>query len=288
MVVFELQSRTVVVELQMTTKLNFWRFLPPEACENTLCFMLVTPVGGFHWMPLDESPRPHQVWKRGPDLQGKKVVTYEEGGSNGLDGPDILSRVGLVMVTKASSGGGSLEAWIVPISGDSNAVQVSDDVMGGCLCLPPLADEGPFLPLLVAVLQIEEGIFVNVMSLFEKSRGSVELGEIAVTLEIDMAGFEDINLEPPMLAMGTYPEAICCSLANIVVVIIRRKGLIIAFELEDGDMSLIAREGVGHYVIDAVMRYSAEVGGAEIVMLLSDDENAKDGRMVSFCFRSAA
>lgn len=69
MVVFELSTRTVVVELQMTTKLNYWRFLPPEAGEDTLCFMLVTPVGGFHWMPLDESPRPRQVWKRGPELQ---------------------------------------------------------------------------------------------------------------------------------------------------------------------------------------------------------------------------
>jgi len=287
MVVFELQSRTVVVELQMTTKLNFWRFLPPEAGENTLCFMLVTPVGGFHWMPLDESPRPQQVWKRGPDLAGKKVVAYEEGGSNGLDGPDILSRVGLIMVTRAS-GESSLESWIVPIAGDSVAVQVSDDVMGGCLCLPPYVDEGPFLPLLVAVLQIEEGIFVNVMSLIETQPGSVGLGEIAVTLEVDLAGFEDVDFEPPALAMGTYPEAICCSLANIVVVLIRRKGLIVAFELEDGDMSLIAREGVDHYVIDAVMRYSSEVGGAEIVMLLADDENPKDGRMVSFCFRSAA
>ncbi|KAL7579236.1 hypothetical protein ACA910_011397 [Epithemia clementina (nom. ined.)] len=287
MVVFELQSRTVVVELQMTTKLNFWRFLPPEAGENTLCFMLVTPVGGFHWMPLDESPRPQQVWKRGPDLAGKKVVAYEEGGSNGLDGPDILSRVGLIMVTK-STGSSSLESWIVPIAGDSVAVQVSDDVMGGCLCLPPYVDEGPFLPLLVAVLQIEEGIFVNVMSLLETQRGSVGLGEIAVTLEVDLTGFEDVDFEPPALAMGTFPEAICCSLANIVVVLIRRKGLIVAFELEDGDMSLIAREGVDHFVIDAVMRYSAEVGGAEIVMLLADDENSKDGRMVSFCFRSAA
>lgn len=287
MVVFELQSRTVVVELQMTTKLNFWRFLPPEAAENTLCFMLVTPVGGFHWMPLDESPRPQQVWKRGPDLASKKVVAYEEGGSNGLDGPDILSRVGLIMVTKAT-GTSALEAWIVPIAGDSVAVQVSDDVMGGCLCLPPYVDEGPFLPLLVAVLQIEEGIFINVMSLVETQRGSVGLGDIAVTLEVDLAGFEDVDFEPPALAMGTFPEAICCSLANIVVVLIRRKGLIVAFELEDGDMSLIAREGVDHYVIDAVMRYSAEVGGAEIVMLLADDENPKDGRMVSFCFRSAA
>jgi hypothetical protein len=61
MVVFELQSRSVVVELQMTTELNFWRFLPPEAAENTLCFVLVTPVGGFLWMRLEESLRPHQV-----------------------------------------------------------------------------------------------------------------------------------------------------------------------------------------------------------------------------------
>jgi hypothetical protein len=130
-------------------------------------------------------------------------------------------------------------------------------------------------------------VYVNVMSLFEDKPGSVELGEVAVTIEVDMAGFEDIEYEAPVLAMGTYPAAICCSLANIVVVIIRSKGLVVAYELEDGDMSLIAHEGVGHYVIDAVMRYSEEVGGAEIVMLLSDTENPKDGRMVSFCFRSA-
>lgn len=286
MVVFELQSRTVVVELQMTTKLNFWRFLPPEAAENTLCFMLITPVGGFHWMPLEESPRPHQVWKRGADLQGKKVVNYEEGGSNGHDGPDILSRVGLVMVTKAT-GGGTLEAWIVPIDGDSKASQVSEDVMGACFCQPPFVEDGPFLPLLVTVHHVEGSIYVNVLSVTEPKKGSVALGEIEVTRVIEDTGVDDVDFEPPPLAMGSFPEAICCSVGNIVVVIIRRKGLIAAFEIEEEDLSLIALEGVGHYVIDAVMRYSAEVGGAEIVMLLSDAENPKDGRMVSFCFRSA-
>lgn len=289
MVVFELQSRTVVVELQMTTKLNFWRYLPPEAAENTLCFMLVTPVGGFHWMPLEESPRPHQVWKRGPDLQGKKVVSYEEGGSNGLEGSEIRSRVGLVMVTRAT-GQGFLEAWIIPIAGDSQAKQVSDDVMGACLCQPPFVEDGPFLPLLVTAHYIEGSVFVNVLSVTEPAKGSVALyeDEGVVTQEISLAGYEDCDFDPPGLAMGTFPEAICCSLSNIIVVIIRRKGLIAAFELEDEGMNLIAQEGVGHYVVDAVMRYSAEVGGAEIVMLLSDNENAKDGRMVSFCFRSAA
>jgi hypothetical protein len=125
MVVFELSTRTVVVELQMTTKLNYWRFLPPEAGEDTLCFMLVTPVGGFHWMPLDESPRPRQVWKRGSELQSKKIVCYEEGGTNGLDGPDMLSKVGMLLVTNAATGG-RLEAWMVPICGDSEGVCASE------------------------------------------------------------------------------------------------------------------------------------------------------------------
>jgi hypothetical protein len=136
----------------MTTKLNFWRFLPPEAGESSLCFMLITPVGGFHWMPLDDSPRPRQVWKRGADLQvrlgltiqnfrnirwhlpcvlhlqGKKVVQYEEGGSNGLTGPEMISKAGLICVTD-SNGAGTLEAWIVPICGDSATVLVSRYVL---------------------------------------------------------------------------------------------------------------------------------------------------------------
>jgi len=238
-------------------------------------------------MPLEESPRPHQVWKRGAELQGKKVVSYEEGGSNGLEGPDIISRVGLVMVSMAS-GAGALEAWIVPVDGDSQAGQVSDDVMGACFCQPPFVEDGPFLPLLVTAHQLEEGIYINVLSVTEPRKGSVQLGEIEVTRVIEETGFEDVDFEPPTTAMGSFPEAICCSLGNIVVVVVRRKGLVAAFELEEDDLSLIALEGVGHYVVDAVMRYSAEVGGAEIAMLLADLDNPKDGRMVSFCFRSSA
>lgn len=167
MVVFELSTRTVVVELQMTTKLNYWRFLPPEAGEDTLCFMLVTPgtflewdvlcafppsfpstlthfvfllylwlffsllVGGFHWQALDESPRPRQVWKRGPELQSKKIVCYEEGGTNGMDGPDIISKVGMLLVTSNNTDKevGALEAWVVPICGDSQAICASEYVV---------------------------------------------------------------------------------------------------------------------------------------------------------------
>lgn len=58
-------------------------------------------------------------------FQGKKIVCYEEGGTNGLDGPDMLSKVGMLLVTNASTGG-RLEAWLVPICGDSQAICASE------------------------------------------------------------------------------------------------------------------------------------------------------------------
>jgi hypothetical protein len=286
MVVFELRSRTVVVELQMTTKLNFWRYLPPEAAENSLCYMLVTPVGGFHWKPLEESPRPHQVWKRGPELQGKKVVNYEEGGSNGSENDDVRSRVGFITVTR-SSGGGSLEGWLLPILGDSQAHRVPLDLLGACLCQPLLIEEGePFLPLLVAVFLNEDQISVNAISIVDSKNGSLALGEVVASQIVDEYDVDSVDFGSPSLAMGPLPEALCVSLSNIIVVVLRRKGFVAAFEYEGNELNIIAIESVGHYVIDAVMRYSPEVGGAEIVMLLSDTNNQKDGRIVSFCFRS--
>lgn len=283
LVVFELRSRTVVVELQMATKLNFWRYLPYEAASNTLCFMLVTPVGGFHWLPLEDSPRPQQVWKRGKELHGTKIVSYEEGGSNGLDGQAILSRVGLVMATRIDA---SLEAWIMPIAGDSKPILISDDVMGACLCQPLDVEDRPFLPLLVTVHNIDSVIHVNVVSIVEPNAGSIFLGDVIASQEIDTLEDEQNDFPPPSLAMGTLPEALCISCSNIIVVILRRQGIVAAFELEEQELDLIAQERVGHFVIDAIMRFSAEAAGAEIIMLLSDSENAKDGRIVSFCFHA--
>lgn len=57
--------------------------------------------------------------------KGKKIVSYEEGGTNGLDGPDMLSRVGMLLVTNAATGG-RLESWLLPICGDSQAICASE------------------------------------------------------------------------------------------------------------------------------------------------------------------
>jgi hypothetical protein len=116
----------VVVELQMTTKLNFWRYLPPQAHGHMLVFFLITPVGKFHCLPPDESPRLRQVWRRGPALQGKKIVTYEEGGSNGFHGADALSAVFFLLLVLTALTGTPLEAWILPVGGiESQALCVS-------------------------------------------------------------------------------------------------------------------------------------------------------------------
>ena len=139
----------------------------------------------------------------------------------------------------------------------------------------------------MTVHSIKNGTWVNVISIDEPKEGSIVLGEVLASELLDEDESSETDFDLPGLAMGPLPEALCVSLSNIVVVVLRRKGFVAAFELEDGELNLIAQENVGHYVIDAVMRYSAEVGGAEIVMLLSDNENSKDGRIVSFCFRSA-
>eukprot|EP00537_Pseudo-nitzschia_pungens_P005976 CAMPEP_0172360890 /NCGR_PEP_ID=MMETSP1060-20121228/4819_1 /TAXON_ID=37318 /ORGANISM="Pseudo-nitzschia pungens, Strain cf. cingulata" /LENGTH=2771 /DNA_ID=CAMNT_0013082989 /DNA_START=94 /DNA_END=8409 /DNA_ORIENTATION=+ len=290
MVVFELSTRTIVVELQMTTKLNYWRFLPPEAGEDTLCFMLITPVGGFHWMPLDESPRPRQVWKRGTELQGKKIVSYEEGGTNGFDGPDMLSTVGLLLVTNSSGKTvdvNGLEAWLVPICGDSQVVCASYEILGACLCQPPGAELDAFMPLMVFVVEENEELIVCVSAVTQEGENSIGLTDVMTDALIEQGPYRSFDFEPPTLAMGTYPEVLCCSLGSTVVVIVRRKGIVAAFELGDSGLELIAQENVGQYVVDAVMRYNSAEGGAEIVLLMSDANNRRDGRVGTFCFRAA-
>jgi hypothetical protein len=65
---------------------------------NTCVFTNHSGIGGFHWLPSDELPTPCQVWKRGPTLKCKKIVTYKEGGSNGFHGTEALSVVALLLV----------------------------------------------------------------------------------------------------------------------------------------------------------------------------------------------
>lgn len=140
---------------------------------------------------------------------------------------------------------------------------------------------------MVFVVEADDDLVVCVSAVTEAGDASVGLTEVMTDALIELGPYQEMDFEPPTLAMGTYPEVLCCSLAGTIVVIIRRKGLVVAYELAETGLELIAQENVGHYVVDAVMRYSAVEGGAEIVLLMSDADNPRDGRVGTFCFRTA-
>jgi hypothetical protein len=144
------------------------------------------------------------------------------------------------------------------------------------------------MPLLLFVVESEKDLVVCVSAVTEAAETSIGLTEVMTDALIELGPYKDIDYAPPTLAMGTWPEVLCCSLGSTIVIIVRRKGLVVAYELADTGLELIAQENVGHFVVDAVMRYSAVEGGAEIVLLMSDSENSRDGRVGTFCFRSAA
>jgi hypothetical protein len=292
MVVFELASKTVVVELQMTTKLNYWRFLPPEAHGNTLVYMLITPVGGFHWSPLDESPRPRQVWKRGSGLQSKKIVSYEEGGCNGGTGSDMRSTLALLMVSTSNSDA-PVEAWCLPVNGDSRGLLLGDDVLGAALCLPPAVAEeeggrrdtpAEFYPLVVTANKVDgsDDVHLDVTSIgVDSTSGVLSLLDTVASVVVASDGHSESQqvLEPTM-AMGTNPQVHLCSYGRYIVVALRSKGIIYVYELEEGSLQLVGQQNLGQYIVDAGIRRGGgekKEGDVEIVLLLCSDTTTKDG-----------
>mmetsp|Transcript_8689 Transcript_8689/g.25730 ORF Transcript_8689/g.25730 Transcript_8689/m.25730 type:complete len:145 (+) Transcript_8689:4739-5173(+) len=143
------------------------------------------------------------------------------------------------------------------------------------------------MPLMVFVVEENEELIVCVSAVTQEGENSIGLTDVMTDALIEQGPYRSFDFEPPTLAMGTYPEVLCCSLGSTVVVIVRRKGIVAAFELGDSGLELIAQENVGQYVVDAVMRYNSAEGGAEIVLLMSDANNRRDGRVGTFCFRAA-
>lgn len=287
MVLFELTRKTVVVELQMKTKLNFWRYLPPEAHGSDLAFMLITPVGGFHWKPLDESPRPRQVWKRGPELESKKIIAYEEGGSNGQVGVDARSTVALVLVSSAASDT-AVEAYCIAMDGTSSLLCISTDILGAALYHPLASIVSPshFLPFLLSVNADETSQYIlNVEDLREDSDrdGSLIRGEIMASIVLDIGGGSSLDsYNPPAMSMGTSPEVLCLCLDGFIVAILRRNGLVFSYDFSSGQLSLVGKSQLGCYVVDGAMRASDDEGYVELVLLLCDEnENTVDGRIAT-------
>lgn len=285
MVVFELSRKTVVIELQMKTKLNFWRYLPPEAHGGSLVFVLITPIGGFHWKPLDLSPRPFQVWKRGQELESKKILSYEEGGSNGLIGVNARSTVALVIASSASPRSASVEAYCIAMYSDS-LLCISNVILGAALYRPTASSASPchFLPFVITISKdITSQIVLDIEDLMETS-GTLVRGNIVATTVLDTSDVDgDESYEPPSMSMGLTPEVLCCCHDGFIVVIIRRKGFVLAYDFSsDDELILVGKSRLGQYVVDAAIR-SSDVAeeSVELVALLCESEDHKDGRVAA-------
>eukprot|EP00986_Skeletonema_menzelii_P008117 scaffold3342_cov150-Skeletonema_menzelii.AAC.1 len=298
MIIFELTRKTVVVELQMKTKLNFWRYLPPEAHGGELAFVLITPIGGFHWKPLENPPRPRQVWKRSAELESKKVITYEEGGSNGQSGADARSTVALLLVSSPVSSDANVEAYCISVDGESSRLLLSDDIQGAALCRPPTLDAQPayFLPFVVTVQSNYETsqLVLTVEDLAQDNPHGKSLAR-GVTLASAILDLTDVStgsFEPPPMSMGLSPEVLLCCNQGFVVAVIRSRGLIFAYDLttnfdesgeqsmRSGNLSLVGKHQLGRYVVDAAIRPDGD-NKVELVALLRESNDSKDGRIAT-------
>jgi len=278
MVVFELIRKTVVVELQMKTKLNFWRYLPPEAHGSTLAFILITPVGGFHWKPLDESPRPCQVWKRCPELESKKILSYEEGGSNGKTGASERSTVALVLASSATPRS-AVEAYLIPMKNESSQFCISNVILGAALYRPP-ASPSSFLPFVVTITKdVTSQHVLDIEDLWEESN-TLARGIIASTVLMGGANLDD-SYATPSMSMGPLPEALCCCHDDFIVAVIRKKGLVFAYDFSSGDLVLVGNSELGQYIVDAAIRSSNVDGEVELVLLLCESDDSRDGRVAT-------
>jgi hypothetical protein len=296
MIIFELTRKTVVIELQMKTKLNFWRYLPPEAHGGELAFVLITPIGGFYWKPLEDPPRPRQVWKRSVELESKKVITYEEGGSNGQFGADARSTVALLLVSSPVSSDANVEAYCISMDGMSSQLLVSDDVQGAALCRPPTPDAASshFLPFVVTVKKNEiSQLVLTVEDLKQHSSGgdSLVLGvELASTI-LNLADVSDELFDPPPMSMGVSPEVLICCNQGFIAAIIRSKGIVFVYDFSanfwesgqstcSGNLSLVGKHELGRYVVDAAIRPNSD-DQVELVALLRESNHSKDGRIAT-------
>jgi hypothetical protein len=161
--------------------------------------------------------------------------------------------------------------------------------MGACLCQPLGCNGGPFLPLLVTVARADGTLEIELIPVLEdpSNPGTLEIGDAVENVLLDESPFDDIDYSPPALAMGSAPEVICNSFGNTVTIVVRKKGLMVTYEITENGLELVTQQLVGQYIVDAIMKDSDTEGGVTILLLVCDNENNKDGRVLSIPFRAS-
>jgi hypothetical protein len=114
--------------------------------------------------------------------------------------------------------------------------------------------------------------------------GAIAIGDTLTCVQLDQERVLGIDYPEPSMAMGTSPAVLCLCMENIIVVLVRKKGFIVAHEYSEGNLSVIGQNRVESYIIDGAIREGEVSGEIEVVLMLMHSENHKDGHIAVINF----
>ena len=163
----------------------------------------------------------------------------------------------------------------------SHPVSFRSNVLGAALFRPYHIGDEAFLPHLVTATGVESEIVLKVEPLSQNpATGDLAVEDVSIGAIIDQSQVRRTLYAPPALAMGGWPEVICSSCEGFVVACVRRKGLVVAYDCQE-ELVLVRQEHVENYIVDGALRPGNGESDAELVLLLSDAENPRDGFILS-------
>ena len=188
----------------------------------------------------------------------------------------------------------------MPLHKNSPPFSFGRNVISAALCKPPaLGRKGrEFLPLVCLLCWENDGVIgtpsppyliLKVESLSQESyenSGSVSRGVLLAQTQVHVEEEALRTDHPePSLAMGTTPRAFLLCHEDVIIVILRKQGLIYAYTFDSGELTLIGQTNVGQYVVDATVGAGELKGEIELVLLLCNPLNTRDGR-IAVCLLS--
>ena len=81
------------------------------------------------------------------------------------------------------------------------------------------------------------------------------------------------------MSMGTTPEVLVCAHGGFIIAVIRREGTVFAYDFSNEELVLLGKSRLGQYVVDTSIRAGSEEGAVELILLLCETDDSKDGRI---------
>ena len=160
---------------------------------------------------------------------------------------------------------------------------ISNVILGAALYYPSsTVSPSHFLPYVITISKdVTDQFVLDIESLVEQG-GELNRGDIIASAVLDSG---DANLDesfvPPSMSMGPTPEVLCCCQDDFIAVTIRRKGLVCVYDFSSGSLALVGQSRLAQYILDVAIRSSNVDGEAELVLLLCENNDPKDGRVVN-------